>query len=63
MYLPPCLPQDNKWFQAMDAKTLDQLITEMNTMNKYFGKVGFLKVMEFMTHNWMGFYDNDVEES
>ena len=47
----------------MDAKTLDQLITEMNTMNKYFGKVGFLKVLEFMTHNWMCFYDNDVEES
>ena len=25
--------KDNKWFEAVDAQTLDSLITEMNTMN------------------------------
>merc|ERR1711974_351612 len=31
--------KDNKWFEAVDAKTLDGLITEMNTMNRGFAKV------------------------
>merc|ERR1712147_477594 len=28
----------NKWFEAVDAATLDKLITEMNTMNRWFAK-------------------------
>merc|ERR1712192_167882 len=31
--------KDNKWFEAVDAKTLDGMITEMNTMNRWFAKV------------------------
>merc|ERR1719500_129238 len=31
--------KDNKWFAAVDAKTLDGMITEMNTMNRWFAKV------------------------
>merc|ERR1712037_383791 len=31
--------KDNEWFAAIGAKTLDQLITEMNTMNRWFAKV------------------------
>jgi len=31
--------QGNVWFDAIDAPHLDQLITEMNTMNKWFAKV------------------------
>merc|ERR1712227_833829 len=31
-------PKDNKWFAAVDAETLDKLITEMNTMNRWFAK-------------------------
>ena len=27
------------WFQAIDAKTLDKVITEMNEMNRWFAKV------------------------
>merc|ERR1719309_1529961 len=30
---------DNLWFKAVDAKTLDSLITEMNEMNRWFAKV------------------------
>eukprot|EP00091_Calanus_sinicus_P025303 TRINITY_DN9581_c0_g1_i3.p1 TRINITY_DN9581_c0_g1~~TRINITY_DN9581_c0_g1_i3.p1 ORF type:complete len:156 (-),score=65.23 TRINITY_DN9581_c0_g1_i3:2-469(-) len=30
---------DNTWFTAIDAKTLDSLITEMNEMNRWFAKV------------------------
>merc|ERR1711928_11180 len=30
--------KDNKWFEAVDAQTLDKLITEMNTMNRWFAK-------------------------
>jgi len=30
---------DNLWFTAVDAKTLDSLITEMNEMNRWFAKV------------------------
>merc|ERR1719333_1654681 len=29
----------NLWFTAIDAKTLDSLITEMNEMNRWFAKV------------------------
>ena len=28
-----------KWFEAIDAKTLDKVITEMNEMNRWFAKV------------------------
>ena len=28
-----------KWFDAIDAKTLDKVITEMNEMNRWFAKV------------------------
>merc|ERR1712048_1102804 len=28
-----------KWMKSIDAKTLDQLITEMNEMNRWFAKV------------------------
>merc|ERR1712179_129526 len=31
--------KDNAWFEAVDAKTLDGMITEMNTMNRWFAKV------------------------
>merc|ERR1719370_230058 len=31
--------KENKWFAAVDAKTLDGMITEMNTMNRWFAKV------------------------
>merc|ERR1712055_307972 len=31
--------KDNKWIEAVDAKTLDGMITEMNTMNRWFAKV------------------------
>merc|ERR1719500_1362897 len=31
--------KDNTWFEAVDAKTLDGMITEMNTMNRWFAKV------------------------
>merc|ERR1712230_247268 len=31
--------KNNKWFEAVDAKTLDQLITQMNEMNRWFAKV------------------------
>merc|ERR1711990_1060921 len=31
--------KDNKWFEAVDAKTLYGMITEMNTMNRWFAKV------------------------
>ena len=27
------------WFRAIDAKTLDTVITEMNEMNRWFAKV------------------------
>ena len=27
------------WFKAIDAKTLDKVITEMNEMNRWFAKV------------------------
>merc|ERR1719427_1360523 len=30
---------DNLWFSAIDAKTLDRLIIEMNEMNRWFAKV------------------------
>lgn len=30
---------DNVWFEAVDAKTLDNLITEMNEMNRWFAKI------------------------
>jgi len=30
---------DNLWFEAVDAKTLDALITEMNEMNRWFAKI------------------------
>merc|ERR1712215_243890 len=31
--------KNNKWFEAVDAKTLDGMITQMNTMNRWFAKV------------------------
>merc|ERR1719500_1473354 len=31
--------KDNTWFEAVDAKILDGMITEMNTMNRWFAKV------------------------
>merc|ERR1712147_428251 len=31
--------KENKWFAAVDAGTLDNLITQMNTMNRWFAKV------------------------
>merc|ERR1711970_632118 len=31
--------KNNKWFEAVDAKTLDGMITQMNTMNRLFAKV------------------------
>jgi len=31
--------KDNLWFEAIDANLLDRVITEMNTMNKYFARV------------------------
>merc|ERR1739845_24902 len=31
--------KDNLWFDSVDAKTLDQLITQMNEMNRWFAKV------------------------
>ena len=37
--------QDNKWFEAVDAQTLDKLITEMNTMNRWFAKVTKIAVI------------------
>ena len=30
-----------KWFEAIDAKTLDKVITEMNEMNRWFAKVNY----------------------
>ena len=36
------LLQENKWFAAVDAETLDKLITEMNTMNRWFAKVTYI---------------------
>jgi len=31
--------KDNLWFEAIDAKLLDRVITEMNAMNKWFARV------------------------
>ena len=31
-----------KWFEAIDAKTLDKVITEMNEMNRWFAKVNLV---------------------
>merc|ERR1712002_46446 len=31
--------KNNKWFEAVDAKTLDGMITQVNTMNRWFAKV------------------------
>ena len=43
--------EDNTWFSAIDAKTLDRLITEMNEMNRWFAKVSTLvDVMENYEH-------------
>ena len=36
------LLQENKWFAAVDAGTLDNLITQMNTMNRWFAKVTYI---------------------
>ena len=39
------LLQENKWFAAVDAGTLDNLITQMNTMNRWFAKVTKIAVI------------------
>merc|ERR1712002_1319339 len=31
--------EENKWFKAISPTTLDELITEMNSMNRWFAKV------------------------
>merc|ERR1712240_112846 len=31
--------QGNAWFESIDADTLDSLITEMNSMNRWFAKI------------------------
>ena len=37
------ISQKNTWMAALDAPTLDGLITEMNSMNRYFAKVICIK--------------------
>ena len=37
------------WMKSIDAKTLDQLITEMNEMNRWFAKVCNIITLKILT--------------